>query len=215
MQAHAEDRRAKWRKLGASLLIGALVGFAGASLLGESIRAGALGTLGVSQVAALGVAMVYLLMGLVVALGAAAPRVGSAFLNVEDADELREERASILPSGISCSAMAAGLAALALSGPEGLISPAVALGVFGLTLLVATWLSLGVVRRADELMRQVMRDGAAASFNLTFAVLGGWAALAHLGFTGGLAMLDVVSLFYALMLVGNFWVIGRRGMLMR
>lgn len=215
MQTRTEDRGARWRKLGASLLIGALAGFAGASLLGESIRAGALGTLGISQVAALGVAMVYLLMGLAVALGAAAPRVGSAFLNVEDADELREERASILPSGISCVAIAAGLAALALSGPAGLVSPAAALAVFGGTLLVATWLSLSVMRRADELMRRLMSDGAATSFYLAFFVLGGWAVLAHLGFAAGPAMLDVVSVLYALTLVGSFWVIGRRGMLMR
>ena len=215
MQTRAEDRSARWRRLTISLLVGAGVGFAGASLLTNTIRAGVLGTLDVSQVAALGVAMVYLLMGVAVGLGAASPRVGATFLNVADADELREERASILPSGISCVAIAAGLAALALSGPAGLIAPSTALAVFGGTLIVATWLSVGVMRRADELMRQVMSDGAAVSFYLAFFVLGGWAVLAHLGFAAGPAMLDVVSLFYALTLVGSFWVIGRRGMLMR
>lgn len=215
MQAHIDNRPGKWRKWAVSLLVGGVAGFAGASLLMNVVEGGALGELSGSQVGALGVAMVYLLMGLAVLVGAAAPRVGSTFLNVEDADELREQRAAILPSAIACLAMAAGLAALALSGAAGIVNPAAALAAFGLALVVATWLSLKVVRHSDELMRQVMREGASASYYLTFAVLGGWALLAHLGYAAAPAMLDIVSLFFALTLVGCFWVIGRRGMLVR
>lgn len=215
MQAHAEDRRAKWRKLAISMVVGGLAGFAGASALMAAIEGGALGTLGLSQVGALSVALVYLLMGLAVLVGAASPRVGSTFLNVEDADELREQRSTILPSALGCLAATAGLVALALSGPAGIVTPTSALIFFGVTLIVATWLSVKVMRLSDELMRQVMGEGAATSFYLSFAVLGGWAMLAHLGFATAPAMLDIVSLFYALTLVGCFWVIGRRGMLVR
>lgn len=215
MQAHAEDRRAKWRKLTVSMLIGGLAGFAGASALMATVKGGVLGTLSLSQVGALCVALVYLLMGLAVLVGAASPRVGSTFLNVEDADELREQRPSILPSALSCLAMTVGLVVLALSGPAGVLAPTSALIVFGITLVIASWLSVIVMRHSDELMRQVMREGAATSFYLAFAVLGGWAMLAHLGVVTAPAMLDVVSLFYALTLVGCFWVIGRRGMLVR
>ena len=215
MQAHTDNRPGKWRKWAVSLLVGGLAGFAGASLLMNLVEGGALGELSGSQVGALGVAMVYLLMGLAVLVGAAAPRAGSTFLNVEDADELREQRAAILPSAIACLAMAAGLTAVALAAAAGMVTPAAALAGFGMALVVATWLSLMVVRHSDELMRQVMRDGASASYYLTFAVLGGWALLAHLGYAAAPAMLDIVSLFFALTLVGCFWVIGRRGMLMR
>lgn len=215
MQAHAEDRGAKWRKLAVSLTIGGLAGFAGAWAMMSAIEGGALGTLTRSQVTALCVGLVYLLMGLAVLIGAAAPRVGSRFLNVEDADELREQRSTILPSALSCLAVAAGLVALAFSGPAGMLAPATALAIFAVTLVVATWLSMRVMRHSDELMRQVVREGAAASFYLAFAVVGGWALLSHLGYIAAPAMLDIVSLFYALTLVGCFWVIGRRGMLVR
>lgn len=206
---------ARWRRLAISLVVGAVIGFAGAHGMMTAIDGGALGTPGGSEIAALCVALVYFLMGIAVAVGAAAPRAGSTFLNVEDADELREQRSTLWPSAVSCMALAGGLAALALSGRGGVLTPGAALAIFLGSCFLATGLSIGVRRVADELMRQLMRDGAAASFYLTFAVLGGWAVLAHLGHIAAPAMLDIVTLFYALTLIGSFWVIGRRGMLIR
>ena len=215
MTAPANARANKWRKLGFSSLLGGLAGFAGAAAILGSAESGWLGTLTASQEIALLVALMYLLMGLAVGFGVVSPRMGATFLNVEDADELREERDVLVPSAIGCVALALGVAALALSGSSSLVPPVLALALFGLSLALSVWLSLRSVRRADELMRDVMRDGAAVSFYLAFAGIAGWAVLAHLGLAPALAMLDVVTLFYALTLVGCFLAAGKRGMLVR
>lgn len=215
MQAEMENRGAKWRKLWGSMAFGALFGAAGAAGAMAAIDAGLLGTLGMSQEIALLVALMYLLMGLAVGFGLVSPEVGAKFLNVEDADELREQRASLVPSAFSCVTVATGLAVLALSGEGGAVAPEIALAVFVAGLALTAWLSRQSLRRSDELMQAVMRESGAASFYLAFFVIGGWAVLAHLGFAPAPAMLDVVTLFHALALVAAFLVIGRRGMMVR
>lgn len=215
MQAVADDRSRKLRKFGLSALVGGLAGFAGAVGVLEMEDAGVLGELSGSQVAALLVALIYMLMGVFAGIGTVSPRLGAQFLNVEDAEELAEERAMLVPSAISCILLSLALVALALAGVRAMLSPTAALAIVGVAIIAATWPSLRSMHSADELMRDVMREGASASFYLGFAVIGGWAMLAHLGFVAAPAMLDVISLIYALTLIGCFWVIGRRGMMIR
>lgn len=215
MQALTDDRGRKWRKAGLGAVIGAVFGFAGAYTVLSFADRGALGELGESQVVALLVALVYLLMGVAVGFGALSPRLGAQFLNVEDADELREERALLGPSAIGTILLSLALAALALAGNGGPVSPAAAGVAIVLALASSVWLSLHSTRKADELMRAVMRDSGAASFYLAFLALGGWAALAHLELAPQPTALDIVTVFYAVTLIGCFWVIGRRGMMLR
>lgn len=215
MTALTEERGRKLRKFGVSAAVGAVVGAVGAYGVLEMEGAGVLGELAQSQVLALLVAVIYLLMGVASGFGIVSPRLGARFLNVEDAEELTEQRAMLLPSAVSCILLALGLAALALAGDGSLLSAAGALGAFVMAIAISIWLSRQSLRHADELMRQVMSEGSAVSFYLAFAAIGGWAVLAHLGFVAGPAMLDIVTLFYALTLLGCFWVIGRRGMMVR
>lgn len=215
MQALTNDRGRKMRRTLLGMVLGGLAGFAGAFALLRMANAGMLGVLAGSQMAALFVALIYLLMGLAVGIGLASPRMGAQFLNVEDAAEIAEQRAMLAPSAAACVLLAFTLAALALAGPDGVLTPVGALIVVALTLGASAWLTLRSASHADELMRGVMRDGAAASFYLTFAVLGGWAVLAWLGLSAAPAMLDVITLLYALTLLGSFWVVGRRGMMIR
>lgn len=215
MPATIDTARPKWRKHATGMLVGAVLGGAGAAGTLALVDAGVLGAPGGSELAALLVALVYLLMGLAVGVGVVAPGLGARFLNVEDAAELGEERAALIPSALGCILLAIGLAALALGGEGGALSPPVALTVFLGSCALGVWFSVRTLRAADELMRALMQDSAAASFYALFLVLGGWAALAHLGFAPALALLDIVILFYGLTLVVCFWVIGRRGMLVR
>lgn len=60
----------------------------------------------------------YALMGLLVGFGAIAPNAGARILNVEDPDELREERGNIAAGAIGSVLIGLFLLALALSGPE-------------------------------------------------------------------------------------------------
>lgn len=206
------DKARKRRKLAMNFGVGMIAGALGASALLAVIDTDAIDKLSMAQIAAMGLAAMYLLLGLGVLIGALSPRVGAVYLNVEDADELREERKLLAPSAISCLAMGAGLVVLALAPDR--INSEFAATLFAIAMVIAIALSRTIMGRADELMRDSMREGAAASFYLAFALLGGWAVLAHLGFVASPTMLTVVTLFYATTLLGSFWVTGRRGMLM-
>jgi hypothetical protein len=62
-------------------------------------------------------------------------------------------------------------------------------------------------------MRAISLEGGAVSFGLVVLVAGGWAMLAHLGYAARPAPLDLLSLFYVLLLLASFIAVGRRGML--
>ncbi len=210
----------KWRKIVIGGLAGMLAGFLGATVvLRMTDGGGLLADIGESQVIALLVALVYLLSGIMIVFGILSPKVGAQIMNVEDADEILEQRASLLPSAIGIILLAAALIVLALGTapgvPGGLIAPPVALGAFVVLLALAAWFSMAVFRNSDELMHAVMNESAAVSYYLVFFVIGGWAILAHLGFVVAPAMLDIVTLFYVTILAASFWVVGRRGMIVR
>ena len=89
------NRGAKLKKHALGIACGAFLGFFGAIGVAGAAKEGLLGTAGASVHAALGVALIYLLMALVVGAGVLSPALGARFLNVEDAQELREERAKL------------------------------------------------------------------------------------------------------------------------
>ena len=113
----------KGRKLALMIGGGALTGFFGALGLMTLIDGGALGSLGPSREIALLVAMLYGFMGVLVGFGALSPRLGARFLNVQDAEELREMKQSLLASGIGSVAFGGVLAVLALTGPGAVLAP--------------------------------------------------------------------------------------------
>jgi hypothetical protein len=204
----------RWvRKLLIPALIGGVAGFAASAGMMEFIDSSAVGGLDMSATVAALVGMFYVVIGFGIAFGSASPQVGAKFLNVEDADELREQKKVLGLSGVAMLMWGAALVALALAAPDGPVPQGVALAV-GLTgLVIGTVLSIQVYRASDELMLAVNLEGGALSYGLVFVVVGGWAMLAHLGYTAAPAPLDLLSLFYVLVLVASFVAVGRRGML--
>ena len=203
-----------WTKFIGLLIAGGLTGFLAASLGMSALEeGGALASLQGAELALM-TAFLYLLMGAMVGFGTLAPRAGAAILNVEDADEIREDGASLGSSALGSIIMAAILVLLALGSPEvGVLSPASAGYTALLLAIVATGASWRSWKGADELMRDVMRDAGAISFYILFVGLGLWAAAAHLGFAPGPRPLDIVALLFAVPLLAAFWSVGRRGMM--
>lgn len=162
--------------------------------------------------AAAGCGIVYLLIGLMVALGVAAPKTGAHFLNVEDAEELREERHKIGTSSIAC--ILIGILVLVLAASGGAIGSQTALVVAAACLAGIIAVTVAGAKRYDELTRQLGQEASAWGFYATLVVLGGWAALAHLGFVAWISPLGFVALSISLQLLTAFIAVGRRGMLM-
>ena len=200
----------KWRKHLVGLAVGMTTGIVGAAAGIRLIESGRLGEFGGSQVAAAAVGLVYLLTGMAVAAGLVRPKLGAQFLNVSDAEELREQRKLL---GLSAFSMVLSALALFVLASAGVMQPSLALGL-AIALLAPT-IVLGIAQRRlmDELLRQVSSEAGSAAFYLTMVFGGGWSVLAHLGFVPAAAPLDWITMFFAVALIAAFAAAGSRGLL--
>lgn len=205
--------RQKLKKLLVSLAVGAVAGFIVSFALMRTIQSGVLGDLGTSRSIAALLGSMYTLCGCFVGLGVLSPRIGARFLNVEDAEELREQSKILRNSTFGIVAFGLSLILLAFAAPAGPLSPTLVGGSIALLMAIATLTSLQTLKSMDELNASVSRETSVTSFYLMFFCGGGWSVLAHLGFATQLAPLDWLTLFAAAMLAAAFWVSGRRGLL--
>lgn len=207
----------KWRKLALQVVagfgLGGLMGFGGAYLVDHVLVPGGLKAVPVSAGIAMFVAAIYVFVGLFMLGGLINPKLGAKILNVEDADEIAEQKAMFVNSGLSMALCGGALAALALAAPVGPLAAPAALLLAAGGMLGGVWFGWQAYRGFDELMLAVNLEGDALSYGLIFAVLGGWGMLAHLGYATGPQPLDLITVCYVLVLVATYIVIGRRGML--
>ncbi|MCM0000796.1 MAG: hypothetical protein NBV68_15565 [Erythrobacter sp.] len=204
----------KWvRKILFPALAGGVVGYGAAAAALHLIGLEPVGGLGKSPTIATLVGVLYIVIGLAVGLGTLSPRVGARFLNVEDADELRELKKVLTSSGSAMVLWGVGLIGLALAAPDGPVPQAAALALGAGGLVIGTLLAIPSYRLSDELMRAVNLEAGAISYGLMLLFAGGWAMLAHLRYVAAPAPLDLLTLFYVVVLLASFIATGRRGML--
>jgi hypothetical protein len=155
--------------------------------------------------------LTYVVMGLGVAFGIAAPRAGATYLNVEDAEEIREQGGLLTPSAIACVLMGAFLLILALAEPIG-TTIALSLAVVCLVgITISGWLT---AKRQDELTKQIGLEASTMAFQVVLVAMGAWAVLALLRDTPAIDPLGLVSALALIQLFAVFIVITKRGMLM-
>ena len=209
-----DKQKGRIRKTVTALVGGGVVGFVAAFGFMQLVDSGLLGTLERSQEVAGLTGIIYLLTAMSVAVGLASPSFGARFLNVEDADELREMKRTLLFSSIGMFAFGLALVLAALAGPDAPIDPMAGLAGFIVLIAIGGYAGIRQQRHTDELMKSVSLEATSLAFYLTFLFGGGWALLAHLGFADGPAPLDWLTMFAGIMLVASFAICGRRGMLM-
>ena len=210
-----EDGARKRRKLIWIAVLAAIGGFLGYGLgywLGRSAP-GSLESLGFSPIVAIAIAAMYVVTALLVLVGLISPNMGANFLNVEDADEIREMRRLLTASGIALLGFGTVLAVAALAGPLEMIPSGAALTIALFGIGVAVVFTVRTASMSDELSRAVSKDAGELSYYLVFVVVGGWALLAALGYVQAPGPLDIMSMIWGLVLVASFWVCGRRGLL--
>ena len=209
----ATESSRKLKKILFALGLGGVGGFLGTLGFMRLADSGAIGSLGASREIAGLVAIVYIVTALGIVGGVLAPGAGAKFLNVEDADELREQRFQLIASGVGMAAMGGALLVAALAAPVGPIGAGLALAISVGLMVVTVATSFASYARQDELMRSIGRDTAGVGFYIVVLVGGGWSLAAHLGYAAGPAPLDWLTMFWGLLLVAAFIVVGRRGML--
>jgi hypothetical protein len=187
-------------------LIGGLAGYFGLGVLDTE-------TMAADQVIVSGVGLIYLLMGLVVGFGLAAPKLGSNILNVEDAEEIRDQRRILTGSAICMVALGVALIVLPMAGPGSRMSPLVGLGSLLAALVILTAISIRDWKYYDEMMLQLSRDAG----NLAFGGIGGalliWSSAAWLELVSVPTPLGLVAMISGGYLFAIFVASARRGLL--
>ena len=206
--------KTNWKKFALQVVVGAIAG-AGSMLVALTLFNGIGGAdLEADTIIAIGAGVVYLLMGVLVGLGAAFPKPGATMLNVEDESEIREQKGLFGSSALGCILIGASALVLAAATPSfALVTPVTGAILFALCL--AGSIGAGVVsRRATDEFGQQLGTESNATFLALFAlVFGLWAAFAHLGLAPMFTGLAFYAGSLALYLLAVFWVVGRRGLL--
>ncbi|WP_271077101.1 hypothetical protein [Aurantiacibacter sp. MUD61] len=209
----AAEKKRKLKKTAFALSMGALTGFLGAMavlrIMDSEDFAGASQSVEIASL----VGMLFLVIGLMVGLGTLNPKAGAKVLNVEDEEELREQRQQLLYSSVAMALAGIALIVVAHAGSTGTIDPAIALGTYVVCSVISVFVSFKSRQHSDELMRAVSTETASLSFYLVVLIGGTWALLAHLQYVAGPAPLDWLTMFWSLMLLAAFMVIGKRGMM--
>lgn len=162
--------------------------------------------------AVLSVGMLYLAFGLVVLVGAAFPRIGKRFLNVEDEAEVRDERAVLLSAAACTSLIGMALISIALVS----LSLFSANGAVGLVIasLIASFIAYREhQRRDDELAKVIATDAAAAAFSASSSIIVIWSLLAFFGYASPMSPLTLTATIAFCVLLGAFAAAGQRGAL--
>lgn len=205
--------KSKTRKMIVALVVGGVAGFFTAMGFMQLVKTGALGEFSASQEIAGLVGIIYVLTAISVGVGLVSPSLGARFLNVEDADELREQHRMLTWSAVGMVALGAALVIAAIGTPGGPLSAtAVVLTVAALVAL-AWFAGVRQRRHTDELMASVSIAATSTAFYLMFLIGGSWSLLAHVNLVAAPMPLDWLTMFAALMLVSCFIVAGKRGML--
>lgn len=219
MDAMTRDRMPKWKKSAIRLVVGGLIGAAASAAVLSLAGSELLQAMGPSRVALATVGLVYGLMAAMVGFGLAAPRAGAKLLNVADDEELREERSGMLLSVVTMGALGLVLVLLAVARAPGfaagLVPAGVAMGALLLSVVGGAAASWAWRDRFDELNRQLGLEGCFWAFCLSWVLLTLWAAADFLGLGVSLTAIDVVTTLAAMMLLGSFVAVGRRGMMVR
>jgi len=214
--ANPPPASSKTRKLIFQLVTGALTG----GLVTYGVLA-ALGDKGFdiddpARAIALVTGLIFAIIGAVVGLGIAAPRIGSQLLNVEDADEIREQGKPLRQGALVMLSGGLGLVALAITavdGQPGVLSVETGALLAGLCFAVAALLSYLNRNVSDELMRSLGREASALSMSIVTVIALIWGSLAYLGFAPWISPLGALAGIFAVQLLAVFAVSAKRGLL--
>jgi O-antigen/teichoic acid export membrane protein len=196
-----------WRLI-AGAAVGAAVTLAFLELVGPRLDKNDPGTM-----LALVTGLCYALMGVMVGLGTLFPSGGAQYLNVENAEELRDESPLLKIGTLIFLLVGAFFLILAISG--GSSTPGSGLPVYAAAACLVGIVAVGIVtrKRTEEMMRQMSLEASSLTLQIVLVLLACAALVPNS--VGELTPLAIVSGIALLHLIALFVAIARKGMLTR
>lgn len=211
-------KRKTWTKVALSAGVGFLVGVAGVSAAAWLGGGDLIDSMGGSRVALAGIGLVYILIAAMTGFGVVAPQAGAKLLNVEDPEELVEERAKLGRSALYMMIAGITLVLIALARAPGFadgpVAPAVAMIAVGCLLLFSIF-TYRWMRLFDELDWQIGIEGGSWAFMIAFAILLPWSAIGTFGWSAAPTPIDMLTILASSLIGGSFIVAAKRGLMVR
>jgi hypothetical protein len=206
-----ENRDRKIRKLIFQLVSGGLFG-AVASISVMSVLD--LRSMGADQIGLSAVALIYMLLGVIVGFGLVAPNLGSKVLNVEDAEEINEQRRVLTGSTIAMFSIGCALLVLSLAGSGHVVSPALGFGALIASLVISAVITVRDWKYYDEMMLQLSRDSGNLAYCITGVTIMVWASAAAVGWIAAPTPFALITVIAGGMLLAVFISAARAGLMM-
>lgn len=210
------SRPSKRGRLVLQMLVGAALG-GGATYGALTMVSGRMAILDDPQrLVALGVGLIFALMGVFVLIGTAVPKPGSVLLNVEDEQELRDRSPDLRNSGLMCVLIGAILLTLSLTATgtsPGLLGNRLGTIILVIGIAAATIAGFTMRNMGDELDKTLSTEASALAMHASIILFGGWGILAYLGHVPFVGPLGLLAGMTAMYLAAIMWIAGRRGLL--
>ena len=166
-----------------------------------------------SHAVAMGIATIYLLVGILLLIAVASPRLAEGMLKGADSQDIIDNPPMYALQAFAMVSFGLALAVVASAGEGAVLSPragGIGFAVLMLAGCIAYWRSLPLL---DELLKVASIESAALTYGGLLLLIGTWAAYAHLGFLTAPTMLDLLSAFWGVSLVATLVASARRGMI--
>ncbi len=162
------------------------------------------------------IGFIYALMGVVCGLGLILPKkMAVQMLNIEDEEELDEQRRILTGSSVIMLAIGISLCLLALSGDSAIISPEIAFSAIIISTLAAIFITVKDWKHYDELLRQMSLEATYLSFSITAMILWIWCSAAWIGWMSLPSPLIIISLISGFYIISIFIICARKGLLIK
>jgi hypothetical protein len=209
MEEKMQKTQKRTLQLAFGVLIGGLAGYSFGGFLGAQTPR----TMSIDQVIVGGIGVVYLMMGLIIGFGLAFPKLGSKMLNVEDAEEIGDQKRILTGSSMCMMVLGVALVILPMAKPDGAITPLVGFGGLLAALAILVAISIRDWKHYDELILQMSRDAGNFAFCGTAFALLIWASAAWAGLASAPTPLALVAIISGGFLLAAFVAGARLGLL--
>ena len=202
-----------WRKALLSALLGGLCGYFAGKFLAQNHTENLFGAMSNSEYICFSLGLIYAISGLFVFLAIGFPRIGAQLLNVQDRQELEENRPMLFFSAWSILAMGIILILVPAAHTDGPLDNQTALVICGVLLLMMLYAHWRLNQVMDEMMKSVSMEAGYIAFIMILAFGGIWVAVAQLGYAIAPQTLDWLSMTTGFLWVASFISVAKRGML--
>jgi hypothetical protein len=210
MTSEAITKSAKAKKMAIQMIVGAVFGAGSMIMLSKMVP---MRSLAADEFILFSVGAIWAIIGVFILFGTASPKVGAKLLNVEDEEDLREQRRILIGSAIIFLTWGSSHMILAVSGSMAFFSAWAGIGAMLISLFACVLIYFRDRHLYDEMMWKLTLHAGYLCFTGLWVVLSVWCAMTISGLVAAPTPEIILALFSGGYLLTTVISAGRAGLL--